>query len=440
MAAEPAVLHAVLALSSAHKRDIAGVGSLEVTEITIPNKHEQFTLRHYNQAISDLQPHFSAKDPASLRVALITCVLFVCLECLGGNYKAAKAHLQNGLKILRETTQSRLSTKGNSVWVLESSTDATYNHITDTFARLHMQAELWGQATQHLCLVPRAAGSLQIPITFESIYQARQYLHRLLSEIFYLTDLCCGEGKSNAGYAPRQRNIQEKLASWLRAYKASSISLQVHVTENSVAYKLLHAYYYMANIMANTFLQPQYETRFDSHISDFVSIITISIELWKVALLAGALEKGTSREAEMSSFVADMGWIAPLYFTAIKCRNHRVRLHAIRLLSSTSHKEGIWDTKVATYIAREVMRIEEKDFYKDLVVEDDFPLSEIPAEEHMSMPLLPESYRAQEVQVVLPDQPRGNIVLICRQKRDNSIVEYVYEREYIISHTWIDKI
>ena len=60
------------------------------------DKQEQFTLLHYNKAIRHLQPHFSTQDKASVRVALMTCYVFVCLELLCGHFATAQTHLKMG--------------------------------------------------------------------------------------------------------------------------------------------------------------------------------------------------------------------------------------------------------------------------------------------------------------------------------------------------------
>src|SRR5271163_238923 len=102
---------------------------------------------------------------------------------------------------------------------------------------------------------------------------------------------------------------------------------------------------------------------------------------------------------------------------ALKCRVHRVRLQAIRLFESTSHREGIWDSHIAACVARKVMEIEERDFYKDVDTADDFPLSSYPGSVDLSLPTLPDFHRIHEVKVVLSDDPLGNVLLFCRQNQ-----------------------
>jgi hypothetical protein len=44
---------------------------------------------------------------------------------------------------------------------------------------------------------------------------------------------------------------------------------------------------------------------------------------------------------DISRSTIDLGLIAPLYYTAVKCRVHRITLQAIRLLETIFYKEGI---------------------------------------------------------------------------------------------------
>ena len=95
---EPAVLHAVLALSSMQKREIHLGRDLRGRSERVLDAQEEFTLRQTSKAISHLQPHFTTKSRDSIHVALVTCVIFICLEYIRGHYKSAQVHLKNGFK------------------------------------------------------------------------------------------------------------------------------------------------------------------------------------------------------------------------------------------------------------------------------------------------------------------------------------------------------
>jgi len=134
-----------------------------------------------------------------------------------------------------------------------------------------------------------------------------------------------------------------------------------------------------------------------------------------------------------------MGWIPPLYYTAIKCRIHRVRLQAIKLLASTSHREGIWDANSAACVARKVMEVEERDFFKDIYMDNDFHFSSPPENRDFLLPTLPNSYRIHEVQVLLPDDPLGNIVLVYRQRQNEDNWKVSMSEYHVLSDCWVDR-
>ena len=444
---EPAVLHAVLALSSAHKRLPGSDSHMTERRENIPDEKEQFTLRHYSKSIEFLQPHFSAKSKDSVRVALVTCVMFICLEFLRGHYKIATNHLQNGLKLLShiESKSARLSN-----WIVKPASDPHCDPIDDwlveTFARLNLQAILFGQGSSRPRLAPQAVYCKKVPIIFESMSQARKTLDRILGEILDLTE-CCRQERTFQDSAHQstvlldnQRNIQVDLASWLWTHQASRVNLEGQMgVAGTIAHQMLQTYHTMASIMAAACLRPDDEMLFDCHSHGFLSIIAQSINLFKLTLNADLSTTAFQHRPDAFPFVADMGWIPPLYYTAVKCRNHRVRNQAIKLLASVSSKEGIWDALLTVSIAREVIRIEERQFYKENKPLDDFPFDSRPEEKDLALPVLPESYRIHDVQVVLPDSPLEKTVLTCRRRHEDGSWE-VLERQYdALSKCWTDK-
>jgi Fungal specific transcription factor domain/Fungal Zn(2)-Cys(6) binuclear cluster domain len=436
---EPAVLHAVLALSSVHKSGtINADGQREIDNI--PNEQEQFTLQHYVKAISHLQPHFSIKDRASLRVALITCIVFVCLEFLRGHFKTAQIHLQNGLKILGE--MQMLSNGNDGILRLKPCRESTDDWIVEAFSRLHLQVELFRHAYQRSCLVLHAAGPETPALVFHSINEAWQQMERLLNKVFHLThqgrqqaESECESLRHPLALLEHQQRIRTELAQWLDMYEAFKKALQGHRSAGEEkAYQLLCIYHTMANIMADTCLRPSDESVFDSHTNQFVLLIRQLANLWTtspVQALPGHL-------MDMSRSVVDMGWIPLLYYAAVKCRVHRIRLQAIRLLECTSHREGIWDAKTAACVARKVMAIEERDFYKDVDTADDFPLPSSPRPQDLSLPTLPESYRIREVEVVLSGAPMDKILLFCKQKQEGIDCRVLISEYNVHSQRWID--
>lgn len=419
---QPAVLHAVLALSSVHKRD--------VLHEQAPGGDEQFMLQHYIKAISHLQPHLAAKDVWSVRIALITCVVFICLELLRGHFRTAQTHLQNGLKVLREIqTNGRVDTE-NEILTLKTSCYAAINDwILEAFARLHIQEVLFQQS----CHCPRMFFRAEEPESpnpvaiFETVNEAWQQLERLLYNVAHLAKQRVDQQQlSNSASlvepSPKmqiqQQDLQEKLAQWLDTYRASRNSIKGIPDDvgEDFAYLLLSMHHAMATVMAGTCLAQDDESIFDEYADHFVSLVEQSTKMWEARSSKAQLMP--QLRLDMARSVVDIGWMPPLYYTALKCRVHRVRLQAVRLLESTSHREGIWDSKIAARIARKVMEIEERDWLRDDGDDrsDDVLLSS-PSGLRDLTSTLPPSHRIRQVHVVLSDGPTDSVLLFYKQKQ-----------------------
>lgn len=95
--AEPAVMLAMLARSSAHEVKI-----IDATDQRSQHAGYQklLTLQQYSKAIRGLQLYLVERTHASICVALITCVIFVHLEILHENYKPGINHFQHGFSFI----------------------------------------------------------------------------------------------------------------------------------------------------------------------------------------------------------------------------------------------------------------------------------------------------------------------------------------------------
>lgn len=443
---EPAVLHAVLTLSSVHKREIFH-GNAQSRSEDNPDEQEHFMLQQYIKAIRHLQPHFSAKDRASVRVALITCVVFVCLELLHGHFTTAQTHLQNGLKVLMEMqipTRMDNDNDLDKIFISNASCDSIDNWIAEAFSRLYVQVELFGLSYQHPCFVLQVSRPESSVATFHSINEAWQQIERLLHKIVNLAEQARQHQISknvSSGYPStllrHQQHIQAELAWWLETYEAARRDLQIQEFEG-FAYLMLCTYHAMAEIMAGACLRPDDESIYDSYTKKFVFLINQSAKNWSIRSSNSQVRALPGHHMNMSRSIVDIGWIPPLYYVALKCRVHRVRIQAVRLLESTSHREGIWDSKIAACVGRKVVLIEERDFYRNAETADDFPLSSSPGLEDLSLPTLPQSYRIQQVKVILPNSPTNNVFMFYNQIQTDGDWRVFMKEYHVSSQCWTD--
>ncbi|KAF4269627.1 hypothetical protein KXW98_009126 [Aspergillus fumigatus] len=401
---EPSVLHAVLALSSVHRQGVLTDGGVKAGDM------EMITLTRYSKAINFLQPHFKAKNRTAFRTALIVCILFIALELLRGHFASARIHLQQGLNLLEG---SGLLRRQGGVLVGQSQVYVD-DWIVHALSRLHIQLELLKQVHRGSSL------RLEIPflecksLTFPSVKEAWSWLHHLMGKAFNLNrevrEQFCTESNLPAELLRRQRSVHENLTCWLNTYN-HTIQGSMRKDQAQI-YGLLRTYHTMITIMVATCLHPGDEMIFDLHTDQFLEMITTLAQLWKFLSTFSAFG---SRPAQffMSRSIGDLGWIAPLYYTAIKCRVHRIRLHAIRLLEGSFHREGFWDSQILAFVARKVMEIEEVDFYQLLDSRDDFELHCPPDQEDLLFPPLPGSCRLSDVEVRLLGDPVNTISILC---------------------------
>ncbi|KAI1270669.1 hypothetical protein F5Y18DRAFT_369134 [Xylariaceae sp. FL1019] len=417
-AIEPAILHAVIALSAAHRNETMKQDK-GPEPYTGSAAEEKFMVQEYNKAIGFLQPHFSKQDKKSLQIALASCAIFTFLENLLGNFNAALAHLQSGLKLLATCHSSEIRPGEDDGNVKRRG--YVDDWIIETFIRLFVQAALLGQipvATYHI--IPKYWTEI-LPASFDSSNQACHHLDKILIQIMLLGEQCSSPSlPPNCGVEPifptgtdeRQVYLQKELDTWQASYKATSTGDWSRL--GAFYFKILATYHTMASILVNTLTWPACETIYDFHTTKWLTLITQLIGTYNDNRADGRQwHHELMREVpdKVSATTGDKGWIPVLYFVGIKCRIHRIRRQAIMLLNAVPHKEGMWDSDLISAVIAEVMRIEEGDYYLGLDKGDDFLPSDIPTAEDLTLPSLPENNRLIDVKVGLPDNPEGVLTM-----------------------------
>ncbi|EED12137.1 conserved hypothetical protein [Talaromyces stipitatus ATCC 10500] len=433
---EPAVLHAVLAISCVHETEVNHYAN-QVTQNASRDSRgdkEKRILKHYSKAIRHLQPYLSADGRLSARLVMVTCAVFVCLELLRGNFKTAIFHLESGVNVLREV-QNRYPVVDE--WIIE------------VFARLSIQVALLNQHRRYPLVYTFNSPEHSPPYdVFHNFNQAWHYLESILFRILELSSCirrqkppACLVFDSYMQLFQRQVDIQLDLERWLHTYERSRDPLQTPLGQDveSFACHLLLSHHKIAQIMVATCLRDyDDESVFDTYNDQFLIALNHLVTLVNVKEPQISVPVASACCLNMSRSVIDIGWMSPLYYVAIKCRVHRIRLQAIRLLESSIHREGFWDARIAACIARKVMEIEEAGFYAYVYTGDDFNLLESPSTEDLSLPPLPENYRVRDVDVTLPDGPTDSIILRFRRKGHSENCGLI-EKEYSMQQgRWLD--
>ncbi|KAL7928248.1 hypothetical protein V8C35DRAFT_318612 [Trichoderma chlorosporum] len=400
---DPAVLHAVTALGAAHRNE------------------EAISLVEYNQAIRHLRRHLNRLDNHALRVSLITCMVFACLELLRGGFKTGHAHLSNGMQLLREIQTRQGITSFDGPIILRTHPQSVEDALVEVFSRLNIQAMLFGQVAAHLIFVSERApdgSKYDIPSKFQNHTEARRHLDSLINGIYNLTQ----QGRNIIHSRMRipehlyrwKENLDIALVQWLRTFSSSQRELLANLTPQKM-YRtpLLRLYHTMATIMAATSLRGTDEMIFDSHNLDFGTLLRQAVELWDMMRNAYlAFKKLSGYVMPAICFTADMGFIPPLYYTVVKCRQPNLRRMAIEMLISAPHREGAWSGPLVARMAQYIMGIEEGHMYKDLDIIPTYHLRQ------SKLPVVPSISRFNDINVSLPERVGGKATLFCSRYRE----------------------
>lgn len=411
-AQEPAVRHAVVALSAAHRCD----SGQDARTLAAPrgSSAEEFMLKQYNKAIHHLRCSPTTNNIPNIRVTLITCMIFVTLEYLRGQYKSGNAHLRYGIQLLSElSAPGSVSSPQPTISSSSTSppTDFAHNALVDSYSRLTIQSAMFGIVPSHMCIMTDDKQLQRPPSSFQSIIEARQSLDDLLHKV-----KCLKEDHQNANELGRpmdhaaafaaQTNIQRDLALWRQAYDAALGLWQANKNPRDLAGSiLLGMYHEMASVMAAVSLSEN-EMAFDAHTDNFAAIIK------GVSELPGIWSSPSGRQdtagikglgSDDSGFTIATGYIPPVYYTAMKCRIPWIRRQAILALRSTSHREGVWNGPLLASVLEEVICIEDGQNDPAHSNPDSGGQFSEAIHDHSHKPCVDEMSRIADVKVLLPD-------------------------------------
>lgn len=123
--AEPTIFHSIVAVGSLHEQCMLK----DISENDEPSLNRQIALDNYNKAIARLT---ASRSTDSAEVVFISCLLFVCLELLLENEKAAVIVAHGGIKLIESWKAGEIELRTMDPDVMEKS-------IVPIFRRLEIQ-------------------------------------------------------------------------------------------------------------------------------------------------------------------------------------------------------------------------------------------------------------------------------------------------------------
>ncbi|WQF86787.1 Putative zn(2)Cys(6) fungal-type DNA-binding domain, fungal transcription factor [Colletotrichum destructivum] len=347
--AEPAIRHAVLAISSLHETLALPPGSNPAVEEE--NNHgvltNTFAAEQYGKALKCLQ-EWKPTETSPATVPLLACLLFICIEFMLGDEGASQVHINQGRLILSQ---------------LEPSTDVDMikKHFVPVYSRLALASFLFGCFPA--AIPPNMKASSATNLFFSSVDEAEVALYELIDDGLRFT---AKAKRAVYSYPPSDPTLLElareqddflaKLSQWHVAFVVISA-----IDDALSKGKLCMVYYNAARIAISTAMDTL-ETAFDNHIVTFASIISTAAEFVHASRRVSGRDPSHAAMA-MPKFVFDTEIIPPLYYVSIKCRHPMLRRAAVDLLKQetvTKRRENLWDAQLISEIGKRCINIEEE--------------------------------------------------------------------------------
>ncbi|KAL1793805.1 hypothetical protein ACET3X_007226 [Alternaria dauci] len=255
-------------------------------------------------------------------------------------------HYNESLRHLRSAIE--LGGKTTSGFVV----DPDQAKIMQGFASLHLESQFLGTISPGIDILVQSFVEDVPSRTFKSIEEARYSLNKLVHAILLISrrflQMNAAEREVRLGRLDIHNQALCLLQDWLNTYKSTNFCETTTGRDCKVAHTILLNHYEMALIMWGH-IGCTSETDYSVHIAKFLAILEHSAEIWHLL--------PSSSEAQSTS--AGDNLATPLFFTALKCRDRRIRLQAVRLLNTIPFGQGGWSCMLMSKIAAGIVALEQ---------------------------------------------------------------------------------
>ena len=317
---EPAVRHAVLALSSLHQ-----LSEARRDDPSVALSHQRYADQHYYQALGAAQSLLQSSGAEDIDRVLITCLVFTCYENVRGNYAASQLHTSSGRSIMAQHRErlSRLSRRND------------LNEIQQLFARLDIGALAFSPSSSpypYDIASFYATSPNLIPDAFDTIEDARAPLidHIRWSLVIRRIDLATvlQDPTLFALLESDRSKVAEHLTLWSARFEELAAR---DCNASPILIRTLRIWHQLVSIdvVANWYGS---ELRYDAHVAQYEHLVSTAEEI--IELLAQKPDRG--------AFSFDLGITIPLFATAERCRDPHIRRRALKAMHAGPRQEGTW--------------------------------------------------------------------------------------------------
>ncbi len=334
---EPAIKHAVLALSSLHQ-----LSSLPPDHETSA-QHRQYAEKQHNKALEAARALIASSRPEDVDRVLIACIIFIIFENVRGEFQAASMHMDSGRAIVAQNLQ-RLQSSARRKDLLE---------IERALARVDLPAICFSDSTspyRYTIVDFHRTRPILTPDFFQDINEAQDALIDLLRWLLVIgnhIDIVEMDGDllTLARYQAEKIRCGAIIDLWHTYFEDVVRKMDASQSLTVLNMKLWYA-------CAKILVQVEgfgAETRYDAF-----------MHRWKEMVQYGEqLAQALAAPAQSTSFSFDFGYVIPVYLVGTRCRDPLLRRRAIQILRAYPRQEGVWESTAAAAVAAQWVAAEE---------------------------------------------------------------------------------
>lgn len=327
---EPAVWDAVIAISALYEIPSPSL------DLSPKGSEKNEALNWYSRSMMNVRKLIE-QNRADQEIAIVTCVLYICIEIMQGHMSEALQLYEQGVSLiyeLRTASATRASFLEDTIIPLffRMGTAALSTAGVPVVRDLFALADYRGDTGFFTVEAARAALA---PLTRESLlfrWEAGAHILEVGSVVNVSVEIFA-----------RRQSLLLRLEDWYRSFTGLTNNQSDHIYQSAIStLRTFHAAIY---IILSTCLA-QRETAFDNYLSHFRTIVN-----------HGSQALASTTDAQ-TLFTFESGVGQPLFLTAISCRDPVLRREALSLLRRVP-QEGFFECKPRVASAEEYIRMEE---------------------------------------------------------------------------------
>ncbi|KAL4780088.1 hypothetical protein BJX76DRAFT_361149 [Aspergillus varians] len=343
-ATEPAVFHAVVALSAVNQ-DMENHGTL-MPWVRDDSLWHVFALEQAVRSFDILTKRHISQDPQLRTVILVCCLLFVMLDLVLGRPDDATAHLHSGLTILKEMKVQRRMVAVAAAPFEES--------LLEAFLMLESQATHYGILLPPLCIDSQLVNGQRYEAylyEFRDLRDVQQAFNPLVNSCYPFLERCWErpEAEIIASHGALHAK-QQRLLSCLHQFD-SCFARYRHTWYHRLTGKeergadLIKLMHFALLLSVKTALYPKRCPESVRFISDYEKVLAEALAV---------IEKFSGRPV----MTVETSICPSLFLIGSRCPDYFVRLRAVDALRAWPHLEGYMNSTVIAELLIEGLKVE----------------------------------------------------------------------------------